>query len=48
MGAPEDILRFWVGHTPESVTDRYSKLAQNVSFRKEWAEKIGVGFKLGE
>ena len=48
MGAPKDILRFWVGHTAENVTDRYSKLAQNVGFRKEWAEKIGVGFKLGE
>ena len=48
MGAPEDILRFWVGHSSENVTDRYSKLAQNVGLRKEWAEKIGVGFKLGE
>lgn len=47
-GAPEDILRFWVGHAPENVTDRYSKLAQDIGFRKEWAEKIGVGFKLGD
>ena len=47
-GAPEDLLRFWVGHSAENVTDRYSKLAQNVEFRKEWAEKIGVGFKLGD
>ncbi len=44
--APEDLLQFWVGHAPETITDRYSKLAQDVGFRKEWAEKIGVGFKL--
>ena len=37
LGLPEDIIRYWVGHAGEGITDRYSKLAENVELRKEWA-----------
>jgi hypothetical protein len=45
---PEDLLRFWVGHAGQSISDRYSKLAENVELRKKWAgvEAAGLGFDI--
>jgi hypothetical protein len=42
--APEDTIKFWIGHANESVTDKYSKLADDVEFRMEIAEAVGTGF----
>jgi integrase len=42
--APEDLIRFWLGHANKSVTDGYSKLDEDVEYRKEVAEKVGLGF----
>jgi integrase len=37
-GCPEDILKFWVGHSGSaSITDRYCKLSENVELRKKFA-----------
>jgi integrase len=44
--APEDLIRFWLGHANESVTDGYSKLKEDVTFRKQIAEEVGIGFEL--
>ncbi len=41
---PEDLIKFWLGHAKESVTDSYSKLADDVEFRRKEAETIGAGF----
>ena len=38
--------RFWVGHAGKDITDRYSKLAENIELRKEWARRAGLGFEL--
>ena len=46
QGAPEDLLRFWIGHGDKTVTDRYAKLRQDVEFRKAVAERVGIGFSL--
>jgi hypothetical protein len=46
IGCPEDVIRFWVGHAGKDITDRYSKLAENVELRKEWARRAGLGFEL--
>jgi integrase len=46
LGVPEDILRFWVGHEGHGITDRYSKLGENVELRKQWANQAGLGFEL--
>jgi hypothetical protein len=46
LGTSEDIIRYWVGHAGEGITDRYSKLAENVELRKEWARRAGLGFEL--
>lgn len=43
---PEDIIQFWVGHTGKSITDRYSKLCQDIEARKSWVKKAGLGFDL--
>ena len=43
---PADIERFWLGHANQTVGDDYSMLNRNVKFRKQIADKIGVGFEL--
>jgi integrase len=44
LGLPEDLLRYAVGHAGADITDRYSKLAENVALRKSWIPRIGLGF----
>jgi integrase len=41
---PEDLIRFWLGHAKSSMTDGYSKLSDDIEYRREVAEKIGMGF----
>jgi integrase len=41
--APEDLIRFWLGHENKSVTDVYSKLKEDVAFRKRSRNKSGSG-----
>jgi integrase len=43
---PEDLTRFWLGHANKSVTDVYSKLKDDVAFRKQVTDQIGIGFEL--
>jgi integrase len=43
---PEDLVRAWIGHSAGSVTDRYSKLGLDLQVRKEWIERVGLGFEL--
>ena len=35
-----------MGHEDEEIGDRYSKLKDDVAFRKEVVERIGLGFEL--
>ena len=43
---PEDLLRFWIGHADKSITDGYSKVKEDVEFRRFTAEQAGIGFHL--
>ena len=43
---PKDLEHFWMGHADEEIGDIYSQLETNVKFRKEVAERIGLGFDL--
>ena len=43
---PKDLERYWMGHAPEDVGDLYSKLKDDVAYRQEWAERVGLGFEL--
>jgi len=45
-GTRRDLERYWMGHAAEEVGDLYSKLKDDVAFRQEWAERIGLGFDL--
>jgi integrase len=42
----EDLLRYWVGHSAVSLTDRYSKLYEDMKYRLEVVEHSGNGFDL--
>jgi integrase len=44
--APEDLIAFWLGHSKSSITDRYSKLSEDVELRQIVAAKVGLGFAL--
>jgi hypothetical protein len=44
--APEDLIRFWIGHADKSVTDGYSRVREDVAFRTLCAENAGLGFEL--
>jgi hypothetical protein len=43
---PEDLIRLWIGQAAQSVTDRYSRLDEDVQFRQSVAEQVGLGFEL--
>jgi integrase len=43
---PEDLIRFWLGHADETITDGYSKLREDVEYRKEVAGEVGLGFEI--
>ena len=43
---PEDLIKFWIGHAPETVTDGYSKMKEDSEFRAFTAEKAGLGFHM--
>jgi integrase len=45
-GVLEDLIHFWLGHAGKSVTDHYSKLQDDLEFRKEAAVRVGLGFEL--
>jgi integrase len=46
IGVPDDLVHYWVGHAGKSVSDAYSKLKLDLAFRKEVAERVGLGFEL--
>ena len=41
-----ELITFWHGHAGRTVTDSYSKLKDDVEFRKQVVEKVGLGFEL--
>jgi integrase len=42
----EDLVKYWLGHAPQDVTDRYSKLSEDENFRHTVSEKVALGFQL--
>jgi integrase len=44
---PEDLKKFWIGHATKDVSELYGKqTTMNLRRRQEWAEKVGLGFKI--
>ena len=45
---PQDLERFWLGHSSKTVTDLYAEgLQLDKAWRGEWCERAGLGFALG-
>jgi hypothetical protein len=44
---PDALKRFWSGHAPRHVSERYVKLLGDRQYRLERAERIGLGFSVG-
>jgi integrase len=45
--APEDLIRFWLGHARRTVTDLYATgLQYDDAWRREWADRVGLGFSV--
>ena len=40
-----DLIRFWLGQANKSVTDLYSQLKEDETFRKKVAEQVRIGFE---
>jgi integrase len=47
-GVPENLIKQWLGHS-QNLMDLYAaQLRYDVTYRREWCEKAGLGFELGE
>ncbi len=47
-GTPEDLTKLWLGHSKGSVTDLYAVgLNKDFAWRREWCDRVGCGFQLG-
>ncbi len=43
------LIDFWMGHENSDMSSRYGKqLTEDTEFRRDWAEKVGLGFELRE
>src|SRR5712691_5135060 len=43
---PDSLVKFWLGHANNNVTDEYIKMFDEVEFRKDVTDRIGVGFDI--
>jgi len=42
----EDINNFWMGHKPETMSELYSRMDEELELRLQEAETVGVGFSV--
>jgi hypothetical protein len=41
------LVDYWMGHENREMGTRYAKqLVEDIAWRKHWAEKVGLGFKI--
>jgi len=40
------LRQFWMGHAGLSMDDLYDKVREDVQFRRQMAERAGLGYKL--
>ena len=43
---PSGLINYWLGWAEEGMSGLYDKIRHDVEFRKEVAEKAGLGFEL--
>jgi integrase len=45
---PEDLTTQWLGHSKKTITDFYAGgLQKDEAWRREWCDKVGLGFPIG-
>ena len=47
-GVPEDLIKLWLGHSQNLIDLYAAQLRYDETYRREWCEKAGLGFELGE
>ena len=45
-GAPQPMIDIWPGHGKKTMSDEYTRLNTETAKRRDWAEKVGLGFYL--
>lgn len=44
---PEDLIKLWLGHSKNTVTDFYAGgLSMDLAWRQEWCDRVGLGFSV--
>jgi integrase len=47
-GVPDDLIKQWLGHSQNLIDLYAAQLRYDEAYRREWCEKAGLGFELGE
>jgi hypothetical protein len=47
-GVPESLIKLWMGHSQNLIDLYAAQLRYDETYRREWSEKAGLGFELGE
>ena len=45
---PDDLIKLWLGHSQNLIDLYAAQLRYDEAYRREWCEKAGLGFGLGE
>jgi hypothetical protein len=48
VGVPDDLIKLWLGHSQNLIDLYAAQLRYDETYRREWCEKAGLGFDLGE
>lgn len=43
---PNGLLKYWVGHAASNISEKYTKVGGMKEMRREWTNKVALGFKL--
>ena len=47
-GVPDHLIKLWMGHSQNLIDHYAAQLQQDVGYRRQWCERAGLGFELGE
>ena len=47
-GVPDNLIKQWLGHSQNLIDLYAAQLRLDVAYRREWCERAGLGFDLGE
>jgi integrase len=47
-GVPDNLIKQWLGHSQNLIDHYAAQLQHDVAYQREWCDKAGLGFDLGE